>query len=128
MKGDPNITHTVLKKSRRSFFHFLLIDHHLPQNMSTEITEGTTPLQEMSAEITVITTPPEDGDCSAALKEEIKIHKVLYRRQVTRELRGIVMKEKILPTAFRVWVKPGQPRMSTEESKKCQKVLKFYLI
>lgn len=71
--------------------------------------------------------PRKDAKYSEALLSTFIQYKDLYRQQITRELRGVIMKEKILPAAFNFWKKPGEPRMTEDESKKRQKVFLFIL-
>ena len=66
--------------------------------------------------------PRKDAKYSEAVKEVIGKFKDEYRKQPTRELRGIIMKEKILPAIFNFWKGPDQPRMEEQDSKARQKV------
>lgn len=75
----------------------------------------------------VVRPPRKDAKYSEALLSTFIQYKDLYRQQITRELRGVIMKEKILPAAFNFWKKPGEPRMTEDESKKRQKVFLFIL-
>jgi hypothetical protein len=66
--------------------------------------------------------PRKDGLFSEAMKEVLLRFKNEYRSLESRDSRGIMMKEKILPAMFNFWKKPDQPRLEEADSKSRQKV------
>jgi hypothetical protein len=77
----------------------------------------------ISIPVPIITRKPRTGGAYTEIEKKIiGKFKDEYRQQLTRELRGIVMREKILPAIFNYWQGERNGRMSETESIKLQKV------